>query len=241
MKALSRCRSFWYKISFAWRPNWAKRGQTHLGRSVSLPSTSQLTAVRRQAPCDGSPVKPRTSSNRQISLRSTAPLLLRSDRMISVRSSHAILPRRVQTAPGAGSIVAPASRHSDMDIAYISALSALAGSVIGGFTSGVTTWLNQHSQARAERFAHDLGRREELYRAREELRKHPARPRRRRRKDLCARWKCCLKRGTPPQPRKAPSVEMLVKFRPLDRPAVRFNNPSNIKGLVEQFARDMNR
>jgi hypothetical protein len=48
--------------------------------------------------------------------------------------------------------LAPASRHSDMNIAYISALSALAGSVIGGFT-----------QARAERFAHDLGRREELY------------------------------------------------------------------------------
>jgi hypothetical protein len=97
-------------------------------------------------------------------IRSTAPLLLRSDPMISVRSSHAILPCRVQTAPGAGSIVAPASRHSDMDIAYISALSALAGSVIGGFTSGVTNWLNQHSQARAERLANDFGRREELYR-----------------------------------------------------------------------------
>ena len=51
-----------------------------------------------------------------------------------------------------------------MDIAYISALSALAGSVIGGFTSGVTNWLNQHSQARAERFARDLSWREELYR-----------------------------------------------------------------------------
>ena len=50
-----------------------------------------------------------------------------------------------------------------MDIAYISALSALAGSVIGGFTSGVTNWLNQHSQARAERLAHDFSRREHLY------------------------------------------------------------------------------
>ena len=30
---------------------------------------------------------------------------------------------------------------ADMDVAYISALSALAGSVIGGLTSGVTTWL----------------------------------------------------------------------------------------------------
>ena len=50
-----------------------------------------------------------------------------------------------------------------MNIAYISALSALGGSVIGGFTSGVTNWLNQHSQARAERLAHDFGRRDQLY------------------------------------------------------------------------------
>jgi hypothetical protein len=28
-----------------------------------------------------------------------------------------------------------------MDVAYISALSALAGSAVGGFTSTVTTWL----------------------------------------------------------------------------------------------------
>ena len=61
-------------------------------------------------------------------------------------------------------IFASTSRHSDMDIAYISALSALAGSVIGGFTSGVTNWLNQHSQARAERLAHDFSRRDDLYR-----------------------------------------------------------------------------
>jgi hypothetical protein len=51
-----------------------------------------------------------------------------------------------------------------MDIAYVSALSALAGSVIGGFTSGLTNWANQHSQARAERLAHDFSRREDLYR-----------------------------------------------------------------------------
>jgi hypothetical protein len=50
-----------------------------------------------------------------------------------------------------------------MDVAYVSALSALAGSLIGGLTSGVTTWLNQRAQARAERLAHDLGRREDLY------------------------------------------------------------------------------
>lgn len=50
-----------------------------------------------------------------------------------------------------------------MDVAYISALSALAGSVIGGMTSGVTTWLNQRSQAKAGQMAHELSRRQELY------------------------------------------------------------------------------
>ena len=51
-----------------------------------------------------------------------------------------------------------------MDIAYVSALSALAGSVIGGMTSGITTWLNQRSQAKAGHIAHELSRRQELYR-----------------------------------------------------------------------------
>ncbi len=50
-----------------------------------------------------------------------------------------------------------------MDVVYISALSALAGSVIGGLTSGVTTWLNQRSLARAGQLAHELSRRQELY------------------------------------------------------------------------------
>ena len=36
-----------------------------------------------------------------------------------------------------------------MDPAYISAISALAGSVIGGFTTGFTTLVSQRSQARA--------------------------------------------------------------------------------------------
>jgi hypothetical protein len=51
-----------------------------------------------------------------------------------------------------------------MDVASISALSALAGSVIGGLTSGITTWLNQRSQVKASEVAHDMSRREELYR-----------------------------------------------------------------------------
>jgi hypothetical protein len=50
-----------------------------------------------------------------------------------------------------------------MDVAYVSALSALAGSVVGGLTSGFTTWLSQRAQARAGQLAHDLSRREELF------------------------------------------------------------------------------
>lgn len=50
-----------------------------------------------------------------------------------------------------------------MDVAYISALSALAGSAIGGLTSGLTSWLNQRFQAKAEALAHELSRRQDLY------------------------------------------------------------------------------
>jgi len=51
-----------------------------------------------------------------------------------------------------------------MDAAYISALSALAGSMIGGLTSGLTTLVNQRAQARAEQVARDVVRREDLVR-----------------------------------------------------------------------------
>ena len=51
-----------------------------------------------------------------------------------------------------------------MDVAYISALSALGGSVVGGFTSTVTTWLTQRAQARAGQLAQQITRREDLYR-----------------------------------------------------------------------------
>jgi hypothetical protein len=51
-----------------------------------------------------------------------------------------------------------------MDVAYISALSALAGSAVGGFTSTVTTWLTHRAQARAGQLAHEIVRREDLYR-----------------------------------------------------------------------------
>jgi hypothetical protein len=49
------------------------------------------------------------------------------------------------------------------DAAYVSALSALAGSVVGGFTSGLTTWLSLRTQARAGRLAHELSQRDDLY------------------------------------------------------------------------------
>ena len=50
-----------------------------------------------------------------------------------------------------------------MDIAYLSALSALAGSVVGGLTSGITAWLSQRTQARAAQLAREMSRREDLY------------------------------------------------------------------------------
>jgi hypothetical protein len=50
-----------------------------------------------------------------------------------------------------------------MDVAYVSALSALAGSMIGGLTTGITTWITQHSQTRAERISHERARRQDLY------------------------------------------------------------------------------
>jgi hypothetical protein len=51
-----------------------------------------------------------------------------------------------------------------MDTAVLSALSALAGSVFGGLTSGLTTWMSLRSQARAGHRLHRVAQREELYR-----------------------------------------------------------------------------
>ena len=51
-----------------------------------------------------------------------------------------------------------------MDIAYISALSALSGSVVGGLTSTGMTWLTQRAQARSGQLAHEFDRRENLFR-----------------------------------------------------------------------------
>lgn len=51
-----------------------------------------------------------------------------------------------------------------MDVAYISAVAALAGSVVGGLTSTMTTWLTQRAQARAAYIASEVTRRQDLYR-----------------------------------------------------------------------------
>lgn len=51
-----------------------------------------------------------------------------------------------------------------MDLAYKSALSALAGSVIGSTTSTGMTWVTQRAKARSGQLAHEFTRREELYR-----------------------------------------------------------------------------
>ena len=51
-----------------------------------------------------------------------------------------------------------------MDITYVSALSALAGSMIGGLTTGSTNWLTQRAQARAGQRANEMLRRSDLYR-----------------------------------------------------------------------------
>ena len=50
-----------------------------------------------------------------------------------------------------------------MDNAYISAIAALAGSAIGALASFATTWLTQHAQERAQRFAQAMARREHLF------------------------------------------------------------------------------
>ncbi len=51
-----------------------------------------------------------------------------------------------------------------MDVAYLSAVSALAGSLIGGLTTGASTWLSQRTQAKASQIAHEVARREDLIR-----------------------------------------------------------------------------
>jgi hypothetical protein len=50
-----------------------------------------------------------------------------------------------------------------MDSAYLSAISALAGSAIGGMTSLAASWLTHHVQFSAQRRVSALSKREDLY------------------------------------------------------------------------------
>jgi len=51
-----------------------------------------------------------------------------------------------------------------MDAAYLSALSALAGSVVGGLTMALSAWISQSVSARAGLISSHLARRQELFR-----------------------------------------------------------------------------
>jgi hypothetical protein len=72
----------------------------------------------------------------------------------------------IGAAPGrvrAAGIERPEAESPTMDMAYVSALSALAGSVVGGVTTGMTAWFAGRAQARAARVDHQLMRRQDLY------------------------------------------------------------------------------
>jgi hypothetical protein len=51
-----------------------------------------------------------------------------------------------------------------MDVAYLAALAALAGSVVGGFTTGLSIWTSQRAQTRTALLAHQISQREDLFR-----------------------------------------------------------------------------
>src|ERR1700731_2362015 len=50
-----------------------------------------------------------------------------------------------------------------MNLAYLTALAALAGSAVGGLTSLASAWLTQHRQDRARQFSQTKARRQKLY------------------------------------------------------------------------------
>jgi hypothetical protein len=50
-----------------------------------------------------------------------------------------------------------------MDASVITAFAALLGATIGGLTSLLASWLTQRTQARAQWLAHDIARRQDLY------------------------------------------------------------------------------
>ena len=71
-----------------------------------------------------------------------------------VRAAFFILPRLPAVAIDRG-----------VETAYISALAALSGSIIGGLTSLGASWLTQNAQSRTQQLLDDKSRRQELYKA----------------------------------------------------------------------------
>jgi hypothetical protein len=51
-----------------------------------------------------------------------------------------------------------------MDAGYMTALAALAGAAVGGFTSFASSWTTQHAQMKADGIASSKSRRQKLYR-----------------------------------------------------------------------------
>ena len=51
-----------------------------------------------------------------------------------------------------------------MDVGYITALAALGGAAVGGFTSFASSWTTQHAQMKADGIASSKSRRQKLYR-----------------------------------------------------------------------------
>jgi hypothetical protein len=51
-----------------------------------------------------------------------------------------------------------------MDSAYVSAIAALLGSVVGALSTGIANWISQRTQEQAKTRAHEVSRREDLFR-----------------------------------------------------------------------------
>jgi hypothetical protein len=72
-------------------------------------------------------------------------------------------PRSIIALPDIAARAALCFDRRPMDVACVSALSALGGSIVGGLISSATTWLSQRAQPRAGRLEHELSRRAQLY------------------------------------------------------------------------------
>ena len=73
------------------------------------------------------------------------------------------LAKAIQEDAEARAVILASHMNDDMNVAFLSAVSALTGSVVGGLTSAITSWLSVRSQDRAGRLAREMSRRDELY------------------------------------------------------------------------------